>query len=466
MAQPAVRAGRPMVSALTLLHWCALAHGLTVGVQPPSPTAARLTVVQVTDVYTLENFPRLKTLLRDVRETNPTTISMLTGDFLAPYLLSSIDKGHGMMRMINETPIDYLTWGNHEADIDHKEVCSHVRRYAGNGGKWINSNMLNHEAMESQQEYDVVEISSADGTQTRRVGLVACLSDDPALYANFKAPGAFGGATIDCPWATLRRLKAKLEDDERCDLVVPLQHTYVPDDHRTCREFDVPLVLSGHDHHRVDEVVDGTRLLKPGLDAIYATVLTIEWADSNQAKPTIEAEFVPLADFEADAAMAAAATEAYEVLAPLRNTELARVPAHFRPLSSSNSRGRVCSMGRLVCTLIRNAVNTDRSLGGEHVDGCIIMGGNIRGGADYSPESFFSLETLEAEVKPEEVVGIVEMPGWLLSEGVRATHRGDPIPGWFLCGNQMSRARRRRDVVAVTASARWRGVSGRRDVVG
>ena len=98
--------GREM---LLLLQWCALAHGLSVGVKPPSPTAARLTVVQVTDVYTLENFPRLKTLLHDVRATNPTTISMLTGDFLAPYLLSSIDKGHGMMRMINETPIDYLT---------------------------------------------------------------------------------------------------------------------------------------------------------------------------------------------------------------------------------------------------------------------------------------------------------------------------------------------------------------------
>ena len=49
-------------------------------------------------------------------------------------------------------------------------------------------------------------------------------------------------------------------------LVVPLQHTYVPDDHKTCREFDVPLVLSGHDHHRVDEVVAGTRLLKPYVD--------------------------------------------------------------------------------------------------------------------------------------------------------------------------------------------------------
>ena len=27
------------------------------------------------------------------------------------------------------------------------------------------------------------------------------------------------------------------------------------------------------------------------------------------------------------------------------------------------------------------------------------------------------------------------MPGWLLSEGVRATHRGDPIPGWFQYGD-------------------------------
>ena len=92
---------------------------------------------------------------------------------------------------------------------------------------------------------------------------------------------------------------------------MPLQHTYVPDDHRTCREFDVPLVLSGHDHHRVDEVVDGTRLLKPGLDAIYATVLTIEWAHAQQKEPTIEAEFVPLSEWDADATMAAAATEAY-----------------------------------------------------------------------------------------------------------------------------------------------------------
>lgn len=87
-----------------------------------------------------------------------------------------------------------------------------------------------------------------------------------------------------------------------------------------------------------------------------------------------------------------------------------------------------------MCTLLRNALNTDGLLE-TNVDGAIIMGGNIRGGTDYPDDGFFSLEALEAEVKPDETVGIVQMPGWLLSEGIRATHRGPPIPGWFQYGD-------------------------------
>ena len=114
--------------------------------------------------------------------------------------------------------------------------------------------MLDHEAMDHQKEYDVVEVTSPDGTNRRKIGLVAVLSDDPKLYSQFKAPGAFGGATIDDPWETLERLKQLLEGpDYQCDTVVPFQHTYVPDDHKTCKMFDFPVLLSGHAHHRVDE---------------------------------------------------------------------------------------------------------------------------------------------------------------------------------------------------------------------
>lgn len=110
---------------------------------------ARLTVVQITDVYMLENIPHLKGFILEKKRQNPNTISMLTGD-LAPYLLSTIDQGFGMMRMINVVPIDYLTWGNHEADIPHNIVCRHVREFQG---KWLNSNMQSHEAMEHQEPY-------------------------------------------------------------------------------------------------------------------------------------------------------------------------------------------------------------------------------------------------------------------------------------------------------------------------
>jgi len=399
--------------------------------EAPKPSEARLTIVQITDVYTLQNFASVKTMLNEKRANltpGSKVISMLTGDFLAPYLLSSVDKGKGMMNALAKTPIDYLTWGNHEADIDHRAVCKHVREFPGT---WLNSNMQDHEAMDAQKPYDVVEVTSEDGSNTRKVGLAAVVSNDPSLYASFKKPGPFGGATIEDPWETLTKYKDILENNEGCDVVLPLQHLYVPDDHKTCREFDFPVILSGHDHHRVDEVVEGTRLLKPGLDGVYATILELSWDDaSSSSRPTVRAKFVKTADWEPDAELQLENERAYDALLPLRNTELARVPPTFTPLSSVGSRGRVCTMGKFICSLLKSSLNVSRRQRDHMVDAVLLMGGNIRGGTDYPLGSFFSLEALEAEIKPDETVGVVKMPGWLLADGITATHAGDPIPGW------------------------------------
>lgn len=392
---------------------------------------AKLIVLQITDVYTLEHFASFKTLLEDTKKKaqGAKVICMLTGDFLSPYLLSSVDKGAGMMKALQNIPMDYLTWGNHEADIDHPTVCQHVRNF---NGKWINSNMINHEAMDCQQEFDVVEITSPDGTNTRKVGLCAVLSDDEALYSHFKQPGAFGGAKITDPWQALKKYKTILEEEEGCDMVLPLQHLYVPDDHKTCQDFDFPVILSGHDHHRVDEVVDDTRLIKPGMNAEYSTVLEISWDDQSAAKPTIQSRFVKCSDWQPDAHTKAVNEKAYDVLQPMQNTELARVPPVFEPLSSMGARQSVCTMGQFICTLLKTAMN---SLDGRpslyDIDAVLLMGGNIRGNKDYEHGDFFSLEALEAEIKSDEVVGVVPMPGWLLAEGIQATHAGEPISGWF-----------------------------------
>ena len=82
-------------------------------------SAARLIILQITDVYTLENIASFKTLVEETKANNPdaTVVSMLTGDFLSPYLLSSVDRGAGMMNALGRMGLDYITWGNHEADM-------------------------------------------------------------------------------------------------------------------------------------------------------------------------------------------------------------------------------------------------------------------------------------------------------------------------------------------------------------
>ena len=61
------------------------------------------------------------------------------------------------------------------------------------------------------------------------------------------------------------------------------------------------MVLSGHDHHRVDRMVDGSRLLKPGMDAHYACVIDFVWDSADSAAtPVITAETIKVADYEPD----------------------------------------------------------------------------------------------------------------------------------------------------------------------
>ena len=398
----------------------------------PQPTAAKLTIVQVTDVYTLENFASLKKMLQETRNESGDgkVVSVLTGDFLAPYLLSTVDRGHGMMKALANTPIDYLTFGNHEADIDHKTVCKHVKNFPGT---FINTNMQDHEAMEDQVPFEIIELKSPDSSQIRKVGLVAVLSDDPALYQHFQAPGPFGGATIRSPWEVLKEYKEMLESPPyNCDLVIPLQHLYVPDDHITCQDFDFPVILSGHDHHQVDETVDGTRLLKPGADAEFATVLEVCWDGKDSSEPDISARFVKTSDYAPCPVLEEENSRAYDALLPLRKTELARIPKVFEPLSSGNARGSVTTMGKFICSLLRSSLNVNRGRQRSFfVDGVLLMGGNIRGSSDYLEGGFFSLEALEAEIKSDEVIGVVDMPGWVLAQAVQETHSGDPIPGWL-----------------------------------
>lgn len=402
----------------------------SVDVDPNS--SCMLRIIQITDVYVLDNFPPLRTLIKEKKAEvadRGMTISMLTGDFLAPYLLSSIDKGVGMMNMLNGTPIDYLTWGNHEDDIAHRDVMRREREY---GGCWINTNMQTHESFKDtrcQKAFEVLEMRSRDGSNKRRLGMLGILSNSPSLYR----PNAFGGAKIDDPWETMKIYKEKLEKEQSCDVVLPLCHLYEPQDEKTCREFDFPLVLSGHDHHVVDKTVEGTRLLKPGLDGHKAWMIDLIWPNaSSDPMPIIKAELLTVAQWRPDDELKKVAERAYTILDPLRKTQLARVPHAYRPLSSFNSRGRRVSMGTYLLSKIRDAINMDDVASTENhsCDCALLKGGNVRGGRDYKDDEHITLEILQSELEETKEVVIVSVPGFCLKVGLRETYEA-PNPGWM-----------------------------------
>lgn len=392
---------------------------------------AAIRIVHVTDVYTLENFPSLKTFLEKTRAEGAATgtkvVSVLTGDFLAPYLLASVDHGRGMMAMLNETPIDYLTWGNHDGnDMPHRVVMEREKEYKG---VWINSNMTTHESFAGstcQTDAAVVEVSSIDGAHRRKLGMCAVLSNDPGLYK----PNAFGGATIEDPWETLKTYKAKLEDEHGVDLVLPLCHLYEWQDERTCHEFDFPLILSGHDHHCVDRMVHGTRLLKPGQDCRHAVVVDIVWESEGTCAPTITAHTISVTDFEADVELAQQVRKAYSVLDRLQGTQLVCVPEQLRPFSSFGSRDRHVSAGTFLCNSYRDALNMHCPRGNLHCDSVLLKGGNVRGSKDYADDEQFSLESLLSEVMEECHIHMFIVPGRCIQVGLKETWE-KPSPGWL-----------------------------------
>jgi len=400
-----------------------------------SDSSCSLRIIQITDVYVLDNFPHLASLIQEkraelaARGAGDKTISMLTGDFLAPYLLSSLDNGAGMMSMLNATPIDYLTWGNHEDDVGHRQVMLREREYKGT---WINTNMQSHESFKDskcQVDAEIIDVVSPDGSNRRRIGMIGILSNSPSLYK----PGAFGGATIEDPWETMKIYKEKLEKEKGCDLVIPLCHLYEPQDERTCREFDFPLILSGHDHHVVDRTIEGTRLLKPGLDGHKAFQIDITWPSKHSAAgaPHIAAEALTVKNWPAQPDLVKLAEKAYSVLDPLRKTELAKIPAKYRPLTSFNARGCRVSMGTYLLSRIRDALNMHCAIGGPlRCHAAMLKGGNVRGGKDYTDDEHLTLEVLQSELEGTKEIVVVPVPGMVLRVGLRETYTA-PNPGWM-----------------------------------
>jgi 2',3'-cyclic-nucleotide 2'-phosphodiesterase (5'-nucleotidase family) len=142
-------------------------------------TTPWLRIIKINDVYELDSFPRLNTLIdqhkykEQSKEVTDICITLCAGDFLAPSLLRSLDdKGTSIMVDILNAIIgcDYVCLGNHENDVGTDAL---IQRIHESKFVWINSNLPDYKLGVDVTEHVVIlSVGAADGKRQVNVALI------------------------------------------------------------------------------------------------------------------------------------------------------------------------------------------------------------------------------------------------------------------------------------------------------
>jgi 2',3'-cyclic-nucleotide 2'-phosphodiesterase (5'-nucleotidase family) len=258
-----MRAPRLVVAVLLLLAACAAPLR-------PSGTAApeaRVTLLQVNDVYTLEpvddgrrgGFARLATLIKRVRRENPATLVALAGDTISPSVASMVLRGEQMIAGLNAVGLDLATFGNHEFDFGPALLRERMR---ASTFTWVSANVLDRG---SGQPFGGAR---ADVTLTLagvRLGVLGLTTPETAKTSNpgpdveFRDPIAVGRSVT----AAMRRSGVQL--------VVAVTHQHMAADRALAAApgVEVDVILGGHEHEPLVAEEGRTLITKAGSDARY-----------------------------------------------------------------------------------------------------------------------------------------------------------------------------------------------------
>ena len=397
----------------------------------------RLRIVSVNDVYSLENLPRLRSLVRHHLEDDPADKSLvvLAGDFVAPSLLSSIDAGRGMVDCMNAVGVTHVVLGNHEDDLPPGELWHRLREL---NAVCLGTNVSTRKA--DLPRRDLVDVGGL------RVGLIGVVMTEPTVYRG--AP--FGGAILtDANDSAIEEARRLLEPGAQgCAAVVAITHQTIDQDKALAERAHlpdgprVPVIVGGHEHVPMLLDVEGTWIVKAGSDAAHAVVTEIVWPDASQPRTwAVTTRLDDVAGYPEDATVRGRVTAHMAHVDALAKATLLYLK-RGAALSSVGTRSRQTSLGELICSKLRFALGADA---------CVFNGGGIRASRDY-PERL-TYGDVEAEVPFENEIVVVAMPGKVLRDAVTASRAHAPAEsGSFLQVDDAMRVDEHGVLVAVSGA--------------
>jgi Ca2+-binding EF-hand superfamily protein len=289
---------------------------------------------------------------------------------------------------------------------------------------WLNTNMtdIDHKVDIDTSPHDVVEVTH--GSITKKVGLIGLLTEDPSVYN----PGAFGGAhiepIIDCTEAYLEDVLTPLQ----LDLMVPLTHQRFPQDREFCDKFGghlFPIVIGGHDHEPYDEVTNGCRIIKTGMNAENTAIIDVKWkihADGScdATKPEIKVDMIPTRTFPPDANVMKRVRGHERVIHELQSAKLFRFDQWIHDegavFSTFGNRLAPTNGSMLLCSIIRM---------GMRAHCCLVNSGSIRAQKVYDQDhqEWFRWSDLKAEIPFPTGMSAFPIPGRVIEATINHSRR-------------------------------------------
>ncbi|MBI1890399.1 MAG: 5'-nucleotidase C-terminal domain-containing protein [Burkholderiales bacterium] len=345
-----------MKLAKILLCWMVMTPLLCIAADNSGNTV--ISIVHVNDVYQVPTvngervgLARLASARKLASDTGNRALLTFGGDAISPSVISSEFKGKQMIAMLNALQFDAAVLGNHEFDYGPDVL---QERIAESSFPWLAANIVKKGSKKPFAGTTPYVVKAVDGIRVAFIGVIT------AATPNVSRPGKeweFRNAV-----STACGLARRLRREKKAEVVVALTHLDMEDDRKVARACRVDLILGGHDHFLVSEVVAGKPLFKAGSDAKDAVIAQLHVNKASKRIDRIEWKLVPLnANLDQDANIVAILNQYETTLrqalsAPIGETTVAL------DARTDTVRMRETAAGYLIADAFRDAMQADIGL--------------------------------------------------------------------------------------------------------
>jgi 5'-nucleotidase len=369
----------------------------------PDRPPARLTFLQFNDHYVLEpadragqkgGMARIATLVARTRQESPHTLLALAGDTISPSIMSAVLRGEQMIAAWNQLGLDVATFGNHEFDFGPPTLLARMResRFV-----WVSSNVLDRATGQPFGGARATHLVERDGVAVGFFGLT--VADTPQT----SSPGP--GVEFRDPIAAARGAVADLRTGHR-PIVVAVTHQDMPADERMAREVPgIHLVIGGHEHDPLENLVGETLITKAGADGVFVVRIDLQATRDGKVLAR-QHRFIPITpELPEDPAMAALVARNQGRLSEALDVRIGETRV---PLDARNAalRTNETNVGNLVTDVMRARLQADVAL---------MNGGGIRGN-QLVPAGALTRRDINTLLPFLNVLVMLEVPGKVLLE--------------------------------------------------